>query len=168
MTGAALRLRIATPDDARAVSGILAASYSTIYRGWYRDELLEKALPAMTRARPELLASGRYFIVAQDGVDISCGGWSLENPGGAAKSGIGHIRHFATHPAVLNRGAAGAILQRCLDEARAAGVVEMECLSSLAAEAFYMKHGFVTAAPTTVMVGGASFACMSMRRNLGT
>jgi hypothetical protein len=43
-------LRVATPDDARKVSDVLAASYSTLYRGWYRDDVLAAALPAMTRA----------------------------------------------------------------------------------------------------------------------
>lgn len=166
MSADAQVLRVATPDDAQAVSGVLAASYSTLYRGWYQDDVLQNALPAMTRARPELLASKRYFIVECGGAAISCGGWSVDDPRGAARSPKGHIRHFGTHPDFLNRGAAGAIMHRSLSEARAAGLAEMECLSSLAAEAFYMKHGFDAVAPTSVSIGGASFACILMRRSL--
>lgn len=149
-----------------AVSSVLAASYSVLYRGWYRDDILDKALPAMTRAQPELLASGRYFVVEIGGGVISCGGWSSANPRGGMNASKAHIRHFGTHPDFLNRGAAGAIMRRCLEEARAANFPEMECVSSLAAEAFYMKHGFDTAAPTTITVGGAPFACLVMRRGL--
>lgn len=166
MIDSGFSLRVATPADAAAVSNVLAASYSVLYRGWYRDDILDKALPAMTRARPELLASGRYFVVQHGGDVVSCGGWSSANPRGGTDAAKAHIRHFGTHPDFLNRGAAGAIMRRCLEDARAANFPEIECLSSLAAEAFYMKHGFDTAAPTTVTIGGAPFACMLMRRGL--
>lgn len=166
MSEPGILLRAATPADAQAVGDVLAASYSTLYRGWYRDEVLATALPAMTRARPELLASGKYFIVERQGRVASCGGWSLGAPAGGGQPGRGHIRHFATHPDHLGKGCAGAIISRCLDEARAEGLAGMECLSSLTAEAFYARHGFDAVAPTSVTVGGASFACILMRRAL--
>ncbi len=166
MSDAAFNPRVATLEDAQSVGAVLAASYSTLYRGWYRDDVLDKALPAMTRARPELLLSHRYFVVECDSAVISCGGWSINDPRSGARASNGHIRHFGTHPRYLNRGAAGAIMHRCLSEAAQAGLTEMACLSSLAAEAFYMKHGFDVVAPTAVTIGGVSFACMLMRRKI--
>jgi N-acetylglutamate synthase-like GNAT family acetyltransferase len=166
VSAAGLLLRAATPADAQAVSDVLAASYSTLYRWWYRDEALATALPAMTRARPELLASGRYFVVVTQGRVAACGGWSLSAPTGGVQAERGHIRHFATHPDHLSKGCAGAIMGRCLNEARAAGLAGMECLSSLTAEAFYARQGFDPVTPTTVNVGGTSFACILMRRAL--
>ncbi len=163
MNEAGFLLRAATPADAQAVGDVLAASYSTLYRGWYRDEALATALPAMTRARPELLASGKYFVVERQGCVAACGGWSLGAPIGGVQAGRAHIRHFATHPDHLNKGCAGAILGRCLAEARVMGLAGMECLSSLTAEAFYARHGFDPIAPTSVTVGGGSFACILMR-----
>jgi len=159
-------MRVAASGDARAISDVLAASYSTLYRGWYRDDVLAAALPAMSRARPELLASGRYFVCERSGRVVSCGGWSLADPRGGAAIEIGHIRHFGTHPDHLGMGCAGAIIERCFDEARASGVTEMECLSSLTAEAFYAGRGFRPVAPTSVTIGGAAFACMLMRKPL--
>lgn len=158
-------LRVATPDDARKVSDVLAASYSTLYRGWYRDDVLASALPAMTRANRQLLASGRYFVCERRAVAIACGGWSLEAPQGGGAPGRGHLRHFGTHPDHLGHGCATAIVERCLREARAAGCAEMEVLSSLTAEAFYAGRGFKTVTAAAATIGGVPFACMLMRRN---
>ncbi|NWG72437.1 MAG: GNAT family N-acetyltransferase [Parvularculaceae bacterium] len=159
-----ISIRPATLADARAVSDVLAASYSLFYRGWYRDDILDRALPAMTRANPALLASGTYYVAETGGRIVSCGGWSREKVGGAATPGLFHIRHFATHPDFVRRGAAGAVIERCLAEAEAAGAHEMEALSSLPAEAFYAGHGFRTQAAVHVPMAGAAFACMLMRR----
>lgn len=166
MSEAPFTLRAATQDDARRVSDVLAASYSTLYRGWYRDDVLASALPAMTRARPELLASGRYFLCERNNYAIACGGWSLAPPQGGAEPGRGHLRHFGTHPDHLGLGCASAIAERCFAEARAAGCAEMEVLSSLTAEAFYAGRGFKTISAASATIGGVPFACMLMRRPL--
>lgn len=166
MSEAPFTLRAATPNDARMVSDVLAASYSALYRGWYRDDVLAAALPAMTRANMGLLASGRYFLCEKRGRAISCGGWSLAPPQGGAEPGRGHLRHFGTHPNHLGSGCASAIVERCFDDARAAGCIEMEVLSSLTAEAFYAGRGFKTISAAAATIGGVPFACMLMRRAL--
>lgn len=166
MSEAPFTLRIATPDDARKVSDVLGASYSRLYRGWYRDDVLAASLPAMTRANPQLLASGRYFLCERKNMAVACGGWSLAPPQGGAEAGRGHLRHFGTHPDHLGIGCASAIAERCFDEARAAGCSEMEVLSSLTAEAFYAGRGFRTVSAAAATIGGVPFACMLMRRGL--
>lgn len=161
-----LTLRVADPADAGVVASILAASYGPLYRGWYRDDVLDKALPAMTRANPVLLASGRYFIVEEEGAGISCGGWSFDKPNAKPTPRLAHVRHFATRADRLGRGAASLIISRCFEEARLAGAVEIEALSSLSAEAFYAGHGFKPMAVVHAPMGGAAFACVLMRRPL--
>jgi N-acetylglutamate synthase-like GNAT family acetyltransferase len=161
----AFALRVARPDDAAAVSAVLAASYSMFYCGWYRDDVLARALPAMTRANPVLLASGRYFVAEKGGAITACGGWSEGGPGGVTP-GVPQLRHFATHPDFVNQGAGGAIVARCFEEARAAGFADMEVISSLPAEAFYAGRGFAHVAVITQPIGGAAFACILMRRSL--
>lgn len=163
----ASRLHIATPADAEAVERVLARSYGTLYRGWYTDEALAAALPAMTRANPALLSSGRYFVVESDGAARACGGWSAVGPGGGTTPGLAHVRHFATDPDYLSRGFGAAILRRCLDEAAAEGCAEIETISSLAAEAFYARHGFRQIAVVRQPMGAVSFSCVKMRRLLG-
>jgi predicted N-acetyltransferase YhbS len=166
LTPPAFALRSTTANDSSAVSAILNASYSRFYRGWYRDDLLERALPAMTRANPRLLSSGTYYVAETGGRTVSCGGWSRAKVDGATTPGLAHIRHFATHPDYVRRGVAGAILKRCIAEAAAAGFAEIEALSSLPAEAFYAGHGFRTLAAVHVPMAGAAFACMLMRLRL--
>jgi len=152
-------VRIATPEDASQICGVLARSYSTLYRGWYRDDILAKALPAMTRANPRLLASGRYFIAECEDCAVACGGWSHD----ATRA---HVRHFATDPQFLNQGCASALLRRSMNEARKSGFSEMESVSSLAAEAFYAHHGFKPLSIVKTPMGGASFSCVLMRRTI--
>lgn len=161
-----LSIRIAATDDADAVARVLLASYSSLYRGWYQDDVLAAALPAMTRANPRLLSSGRYFVAEIDGVIVACGGWSAEKPGGAMIPRLAHVRHFATDPDFINRGCGGAILTRSLEEAAAAGFAEIESVSSLTAEAFYARHGFRPVTMVRQPMAGADFACVLMRRRL--
>ncbi len=160
-------LRAAQADDAAAISGVLYASYSVLYRGWYTDDVLRAALPAMTRANPALMASGRYFVAELGGKIVSCGGWSAEKPGvGGLVPRLAHVRHFATDPDHINQGCGGAILRRCLAEAADAGFAEMESISSLTAEAFYARHGFRQVSMIRLPFAGVSFACVLMRRRL--
>ena len=166
MSEAPFTLRTATPDDARKVSDVLAASYSVLYRGWYRDDVLANALPAMTRANMQLLSSGRYFLCERGHAAIACGGWSLGSPQGTAEPGRGPLRHFGTHPDHLGLGCASAIVERCLAGARAAGCTGMEVLSSLPAGAFYAGRGFKTVSAAAATIGGVPFACMLMRGDL--
>ena len=123
-------------------------------------------LPLVTRARPELLASGRYFLALEGEEAVAVGGWSMEDPAtGMAQPGLGHVRHFATHPAHLRKGAAGLILRRCLAEAEAEGLGEMLCIASLPSEGFYAAHGFRTLRCEETRIGGrASIPSVVMRR----
>ena len=166
---AELTLRVAVPEDAARVSAVLAASYGTLWEGAYPAEVLAAVLPVVTRARPELLASGRYFLAIRGAAVAAVGGWSLEDPAtGLAAPGLGHVRHFATHPDHLRQGAAGLILRHCLDEARAAGVTEMLCLASLPSEGFYAAQGFETLRRVETRIGpGLVLASVLMRRRLG-
>lgn len=168
MMEAAFGIRIATPRDAAGVSRVLAASYNVLYRGWYADEVLDAALPGMTRANPTLLASGRYFVAEKEGKIVSCGGWSEDKPNLGRVPRLAHARHFATDPDFINRGCGGAILARCLHEATAASFLEMETVSSLTAEAFYARYGFRPLSIVNAPVGAVSFACVLMRRPLNT
>src|SRR3990167_2943868 len=162
-----IRIRIARAEDASEVSHVLLRSYDTLYRGWYRQDVLALALPQLTRANPTLLSSGRYFVGIADNQIVACGGWSGAPPT-RGRDGPPHLRHFATDPRYLGRGFGGAIVVRSLDEARRVGFSLMEVISSLTAEAFYARHGFVPVAQVRQRMGGVDFDCVLMRRHLGT
>ncbi len=163
-------VRPARPADADAVSSVLAASYAALYRGWYSDETLKAALPAMTRAKPELLASGTYYVALEGETVIACGGWTARAPGdGQDRAARGHVRHFATHPDHLRKGAATALMETSLKTAGEAGIAEFECLSSLPAEPFYLAQEFRTEGFQSIRLrSGVEFATVLMRRPLVT
>ncbi len=167
MTDDKVRVRRAVPDDAAAVGHVLRASYRTLYRGWYADELLARVLPEMARPQASLLAGGRYRVALIGGEIVACGGWTEAAPGGRRiELGLGHIRHFAAHPAHLRQGAASAILRACIDEARQAGIRRLRCMSSLPAEPFYAANGFLTLGFEALPMAGGRFGVVRMEREL--
>jgi GNAT superfamily N-acetyltransferase len=142
MSNDEITIRTATPDDAAMLSVLLAASYTAL-KGSYDPHGFDSALPLMATANPKLLASGTYYIAEIGGQAAGCGGWSTEKPGtGEIAEGVGHIRHYATHPAFLRRGVGRRLLDHCIDEARRSGISIMMSQSTLPAEPFYASAGF--------------------------
>jgi GNAT superfamily N-acetyltransferase len=148
-------LRTARPDDAEPVSALLDRSYPTLWAGHYDPDLLAAIRPLVTRANPRLLASGTFFVaIAADGRAVGCGGWTHEAPGtGILTEGVGHIRHFATDPDWLRLGIGAAMLRRCIDEARVAGLAVLMADSARGAEGFYATFGFEAEAPSAPVIG---------------
>ena len=161
-------IRTATPDDQNMLSALLASSYAEL-KGSYDPHGLDSALPYMSRANPKLLASGTYYIAEIDGAAAGCGGWTVEKPGsGDVAEGVGHIRHFATHPAFLRLGVARRLLDHCLEEARGAGIRTMMSQSTLPAEPFYASAGFQRVGAIEVeMSPGLILPAIEMRLELG-
>lgn len=149
-------LRLATSQDADAVSELLRASYPILMRSAYEESVLAPALGLMTRANPVLLSSGSYYVAeAVGGELVGSGGWTPERPGTASvEPGLGHLRHFAVHPEWTRRGIAGAIYATCDRTARAAGITTFECYASLNAEQFYAALGFVRVRAMDMELGG--------------
>jgi hypothetical protein len=98
----------------------------------YDGAVLAKALPAMTRANASLLASGTYFVALDESDSVvACGGWTARQPGATeVQPGLGHIRHFATHPQHVLKGLARAIYDMCEAQAIAAGMEIFSCFAS--------------------------------------
>jgi N-acetylglutamate synthase-like GNAT family acetyltransferase len=169
MTDTRIVVRAARADDAKAVSALLAATYPVLFSGAYSAEVLALALPLLTRSNPRLLPSGTFHVAENDnGEIVGCGGWSFERPGsGDVVAGMGHIRHFATHPDWTRRGIGRALLSRCIGQA-AGGVGILECHSSLVAEAFYRSQGFVPFEEIGVeLAPRVMFAGILMRLSIG-
>lgn len=138
-----IQVRVANLDDAAAVRQVLEASYPELMAHAYDPVVLLRALPAMTRPNPKLLASGAYFIAEIDGAPAGCGGWSAERPGSdEVIAGLGHIRHFATDARCIGRGVGRALYSACEASAKSLGVRRFECQASLNGELFYRALGF--------------------------
>lgn len=166
------RVRPATPDDAGAVSAVLAASYPVLLAPAYDPDLLARVLPVMTRANPRLLACGTFHVAEIEGLGVvGCGGWTRERPDdprAPIDPALGHLRHFGTRPEVLRRGVGRAIFARCAAEARAAGVGRFECWSTLVARSFYESLGFVVRETIAVPMPGGSLPALRMEADVPT
>jgi N-acetylglutamate synthase-like GNAT family acetyltransferase len=163
-------VRIATAADDTGVSALLDASYSTLLRGHYENELLAVALPQMTKADPHLLASRTYYVaITADEEFVGCGGWTLEQPGsGEIESGVAHIRHFATHPRWVGKGIGKALLSRCIRDAEKRSIQTLECFSTLNAAHFYGSAGFERIRAIEVpLAQGTKFPAIHMMRAAG-
>jgi ribosomal protein S18 acetylase RimI-like enzyme len=155
--------------DGPTVSLLLEASYTKLLAKGYDRDLMAKALPLVTKANSQLLASGNFYLVqTQQGHFIGCGGWSKEQPGsGEIRNGEAHIRHFATHPDWTRQGVGRALLTRCLQDAKVAAVRILECHSSLVAVDFYRASGFVVVRPIDMqLTSDVSIPGVLMRREL--
>lgn len=147
-------IRPATPADLPQITALLARSYPVLMRPAYPPALLAGALPALTRANPDLVASGRFHLAEVAGVALGCGGWSLAAPGhGPETPGLAHLRHFAVDPAHIGTGVGRALFQRCTAEARTAGARHWQALSSLNAELFYTRMGLTRIEALTLPLG---------------
>ena len=166
-------LRVAVPGDLAALDDLLGRSYPRLLAADYPASVRVLALPLITKARPQLLSSGRYFVMEDAaGALQGAGGYSRAAPGpdGAVAGGygrIGHIRHVATDPDHTRRGIARRIMEHVLDRARAEGLSGIECLSTRTAVPFYAAMGFVARGAVDVILGaGITFPAVQMDRGL--
>lgn len=162
--------RVAAPNDEAAIENVLSASYPALMGNAYDPDTLTAVLPLITKANPSLLASGTYYVVeSSSGMIIGCGGWTRVTPPGIDKAtdGVGHLRHFGTHPQWIRCGVGKAIYQQCAATACAEQVRIFEVLSSLNAVAFYAALGFQRVREVVVTIGsGIEFPAILMRREL--
>ena len=139
-----LTLRRARPSDLDAVERLLKRSYPRLLRPDYPPSVMVTALPIIVRARPELLASGRYFLAeAEDGTLLGAGGWSTASPlGDAVVEGTGHVRHVVVDPGQVRQGVGRALMGEVISDALRHGVKWLDCLSTRTAVPFYGALGF--------------------------
>jgi len=162
-------IRTAQPEDADAVTALLGICYRRLMADAYEPGLLEQALPLITRANPSLLASGTWFVAeSEDGENVGCGGWTPDEPGTSeSRRGVGHVRHFATHPEWTGRGIGRAIHEAAERQARQAEITLLVCYSSLNAVAFYEAMGFRAVRAIEVpLTHNLLFPAMLMEREL--
>jgi GNAT superfamily N-acetyltransferase len=164
-----LSLRKASLADLASVDALLARSYPRLLAADYPPSTLVMAVPRIMRAKPELLASGTYFLAEDpEGRVLAAGGWTRGAPGRvSAIEDTGHVRHVATDPDVVRRGVGRALMTRVMQDARGAGMQWLNCLSTRTAVPFYASLGFrplheaeVTLAP------GIVFPVMRMMADL--
>jgi GNAT superfamily N-acetyltransferase len=163
-----LTLRRAVPADLGAVDALLARSYPRLLAADYPPSVLVTAVPIIARARPELLASGRYYLLWQGARLLGAGGFSLAAPSGAdQRARLAHVRHLATDPEAVRQGVARRLMAHVLERARDAGAVEIEALATRTAVPFYAALGFRELGERAVpLAPGIDFPAVRMTRGL--
>ncbi|MBC8132232.1 MAG: GNAT family N-acetyltransferase [Deltaproteobacteria bacterium] len=158
-----LTLRISTRDDFAAIDALLARAYPRLLKHDYPPSVLVTALPIISRARPELVASGTYFVAEAGGEVVGAGGWTRSG----ARSVVGDMRHFVTDDRSQRRGIGRAIMGRVIGDAAAAGVARLDCLATRTAVPFYLAMGFVVVGPREVTLRpGITFPSIQMNRRV--
>lgn len=160
-------IRAATMADLGAVDLLLRRSYGRLLAADYPPSTLVLALPAMARAQPRLLASGRYLVAELEGEVVAAGGWSTEPPGrGALVPGLGHVRHVATDARHARKGLGRLLMAEVMARAGGEGVRRLSALSTLTAVPFYAALGFRKERRVVLTFGGATFPAVEMTRDL--
>jgi len=164
-----LTIRPSGRGDIAAVDALLARSYPALLKSDYPPSVLVTALPLISRAQPGLVTCGTYYVAeTNEGAIVGAGGWTFAAPGGAAsRPGVAHIRHLVTDAAATRRGIGRALMGRIFTEARGAGALRLDCLSTLTAVPFYAAMGFEAVGPVTVPLRpGIDFPALQMQRVL--
>jgi GNAT superfamily N-acetyltransferase len=163
-------VRISGRSDVGAVDALLARSYPRLLKADYPPSVLVTALPLISRAQPTLVTSGTYYVAEDDaGTIIGAGGWTAAMPGraGRGEPGRANVRHVVTDDRALRRGVGRAILSRAFEDAQAAGMTWMHCISTRTAVPFYVAMGFATMGEVRVpLAPGIDFPAVEMRRDL--
>lgn len=162
MRGAAsdLAVRRATPTDLAPIDALFARSYPALLKHDYPPSVLVTAIPLIARAKPALLASGRYFAVLDgEGRIVGAGGWSGR--------GAAEIRHVVSDHRRQRQGIGRALLTRILADAVAAGASQARCLATRTAVPFYNAMGFSPRGATEIPLRpGIVFPAVEMHRPL--
>ncbi len=144
-------VRTSTLADLGRIDALLGRSYPVLLKDAYPPSLLVTAIPLISKAQPRLVASGTYFLVEEGARALGAGGWTKAAPGeGQATPSVGHIRHVVTDHTQVRRGIGRALMDHIFADARAAGMVRLECLSTLMAVPFYAACGFKERGPVSI------------------
>lgn len=163
-----IKVRPTTRADAGRIRQVLLDAFPIQLRNAYPQAVLARALPLMTRPNPKLLSSGTYYLAEIRGETVGCGGWTHGEPGsGKRVLGMGHIRHFAVACSAVRQGVGRALFERCLTDARHAGVKLFICYGTFNAEPFYVSVGFTRDRLIDVqMARDFAFPAVRMTRSL--
>lgn len=165
-----LSVRPATMADIAAIDNLLQRTYPRLLKLDYPPSVLVSALPRMTRAQPQLIASGTYYVAEDEaGVLLGAGGWTANIPGQGAvqETGRANVRHVVTDDRALRRGVGRTLMSHSFATAREAGARWMHCMATRTAVPFYTALGFETLRDIDVAMGlGVNFPAVEMRRDL--
>lgn len=175
-----MTLRLATIGDLPALVELIPASARVLSRGYYTEAQTEAAIRYIFGPDTRLISDGTYYVVEDNGILAGCGGWSRRRTlygGDQTKAGeealldpateAAKIRAFFVHPDYARKGVGRAIVDACLEAARAAGFRRIELASTLPGVPFYSALGFDEREPMEApMPDGTALPIIRMEKAL--
>jgi GNAT superfamily N-acetyltransferase len=168
------RLRLATRADAPAIQRLMRASAHALSAPFYDARQIASVEAHVAVLDEQLIDDGTYYVADGDlGELAACGGWSRRDKlfTGTATSGDARlldptreparVRAMFVAPGWARRGLGHAIVNRCEEDARAAGFTMVELMATLPGEPLYIACGYVVAErcdlvlPDGVAIGAA-------------
>ena len=142
-------------DDVAAIERVMRDSLTGLGPRTYNAQQIASSLEHVAHIDRHLIEDGTYFVVLDGDTIVGCGGWSKRGKlyaGSAAQGGEERMLDPATEPARVRamfvatsharRGIGRAILDRCEDEARAAGFRSVELMAMLSGREMYLACGY--------------------------
>ena len=175
-----LTLRKALLADVPELRALIDRSARGLSQEDYRPAQIEGALRGAFGVDSQLLHDETYFVVEDGGECVGCGGWSYRSTlfGGDARAGRdaavldpqtqpAKIRAFFVDPASARRGIGTLLLERCENEARAHGFLQVELMATLPGVKLYAARGYIGEAMVHFDMGlGESIEFIPMRKVL--
>ncbi|SIT03664.1 Acetyltransferase, GNAT family [Roseivivax lentus] len=161
-------IRTAQASDFTAVDRLFSESYPVLLRTAYSEDICTRALPLISRAQPDLVRSGKFFLVHRGSKLVGAGGWTRSAPGtGIVTPGVGHVRHVVSDYRFQRQGIGRRLLDYVMINAQGDGLSALRCFSTLNAVPFYTAMGFTEEGPVDLpLPGGVHFPAIRMHATL--
>jgi N-acetylglutamate synthase-like GNAT family acetyltransferase len=148
-------LRLARESDIAAMQALIQRSGIGLAQGFYTPGQAAAITREVFGVDSQLVHDGTYFVIEHDGAIVACGGWGKRDTlhgGDQRKQGTdrlldparepARIRAFFVEPRMARRGLGTMLMQRCEEEAKAAGFRSLELAATLPGEPLYRALGF--------------------------
>ncbi|MGW5053587.1 GNAT family N-acetyltransferase [Actinokineospora sp. NPDC004072] len=169
-------LRKARPDDVPRIAELMRWSVRELFPHFHDERETASAAVYLTEPDTALIEDGTYYVHEVGERIVACGGWSRRGKvytGSGPRPGDDRLLDPATEPARVRamfvhgdwtrRGLARAILDACVDAARAAGFRSLVLMATLPGVPLYRAYGFTEVERTDVpLPDGVSLAGVTM------
>jgi putative acetyltransferase len=154
-----IKIRKATPQDCEVLSEIHISAIRELGKTHYSEAEVDAWSRGKTPERHEKHIRERQVVVAQHR-SIAVGFGTLDLT-------TGEVVHLYVRPENARKGIGTQILEELLGMARAVGLRELHCISTLNAESFYANSGFQSGQKCKHRFrDGGEIDCVAMKRVL--
>ena len=153
--GSGPALRAAVQSDLPAIAALMRRSVLELFPHFHDERETTAAARYLTEPDTVLIDDGTYFVHEARSEIVACGGWSKRDKlytGSGAAASDDRVLDPATEPARVRamfvrgdwtrRGLGRAILDRCVDAARADGFGSLVLMATLPGVPLYRSFGF--------------------------